>query len=310
MGQVVLQPLRTPIELLREIDASVPTMLIDAGEDDRHELREWLREEVPGFLTPYDLIVVYSEEGTVGAGEAFEEIVPVVTWDGAEGLAELAERWMAGEFVGGNGDVDNEVAGGLRWESRFGARLREAKMRHQAVAKSVADAAGRVREEMPVWKAPKAFQLGGLVSRGVEKVIESANETLTRVSVEGLEIGASDRDAVRGGRLPLRDEEYDASWCTAFLWWASPEVVSGVASELWRGVRPGGRIVWIDEVVTPPGAVAGEERRSIMDLIDIFSESMCGEFSMDWLESIDYPDDPYSRCVLLILRRLGIPGSL
>jgi ubiquinone/menaquinone biosynthesis C-methylase UbiE len=78
-----------------------------------------------------------------------------------------------------------------------------------------------------------------------------------------------------------------------------------IVGEMWRVVRPGGRLIFLEDFVSEDaGHVV-----SIQGFVGIVLEATSGRVVLEHFEALRYPADPFFRGGLLALSKVGTPQT-
>jgi ubiquinone/menaquinone biosynthesis C-methylase UbiE len=79
-------------------------------------------------------------------------------------------------------------------------------------------------------------------------------------------------------------ESKDVAWCPGMFWRNREDILTDMIRSIWRVVKPGGRIVWMDEVVDPSEGSEGR-RRSVLELLEVMQAATGGEVALEYVHS-------------------------
>ena len=105
--------------------------------------------------------------------------------------------------------------------------------------------------------------------------------------------------------LPYEDESFDMAFSVDVLHRNLTLARRVLLSEMWRVTRPGGRLIFLEELVT--GRRPGVYPMSIRKFVGLLLEATGGQVVLEHVESLRYPYDDLVRGGLLSLSRLGVP---
>jgi SAM-dependent methyltransferase len=108
--------------------------------------------------------------------------------------------------------------------------------------------------------------------------------------------------------LPYEDESFDLAFTVTVMHHNPTPAKRKLVSEMWRVVRPGGRLLFLEDFVA-----GGWTERStvypmpVTEFVELLLEATDGQVTLEHVESVKYPHDDLTRGGVLALSRLGVP---
>ncbi len=108
--------------------------------------------------------------------------------------------------------------------------------------------------------------------------------------------------------LGLGDEGFDVAFTVTVLHHNRPEVRRRLIRQMWRAVRPGGMLAFLEDVVGSRLAPRGTTYpMAIGDLVSDIIEGGRGALVLEHVEALRYPHDDFHRAALVAVAKLGVP---
>ncbi len=106
--------------------------------------------------------------------------------------------------------------------------------------------------------------------------------------------------------FPYEDGSFDLVFCVTVMHRSPAPAKQTLVSEMWRVARPGGRLLFLEDLV----ATRGPERpdvypMSVTEFEDLILDATAGRVVLEHMESLKYPDEDLHRGGLISLSRLG-----
>jgi len=196
---------------------------------------------------------------------------------------------------------------------RHGARFNKAihRVQSRALAPQLAAARGARAEDVPfdvlevgagVGRWASAFDLTKTRFFGVdvsEGMVSAARANFPEASFERL---GPDLE------VPHQDESFDLVYTVTVMHHNPTPAKKTLLSEMWRGARPGGRLIFLEDFVA---AKRSENSTvypmSVQGFVELLLEATNGQVVLEHFESVRYPHDDVTRGGLLAVTRLGVP---
>ena len=110
--------------------------------------------------------------------------------------------------------------------------------------------------------------------------------------------------------FPYEDESFDLVFSVTVMHDHPAPSKRTLLSEMWRVVRPGGQLLFLEDFVF----TRRSEKRtvypmSVTEFVDLTLEATAGQVTLEYVESLRYPDEDLHRGGLISLLRLGVPGA-
>ncbi len=134
-----------------------------------------------------------------------------------------------------------------------------------------------------------------------EGMVRAARANFPRASFEAL-----------GDELvfPCRDESFDLAFTVTVMHHNPTEAKRRLISEMWRVVRPGGRLMFLEDFV---GSGHTEKSTvypmSVLRFVDLLVEATDGRVVLEHVESLKYPHDDMYRGGLIAVTKVGVPQT-
>lgn len=106
-------------------------------------------------------------------------------------------------------------------------------------------------------------------------------------------------------RLPYDDERFDLAFCVRVLHHYPTPDKRVLLSEMWRVVRPGGRLIFLEDFVAARGS--GGHTVSVLGFVELLLEATAGQATLEHVESLRYPGEDVTRGGAIAVSRLGVP---
>ena len=289
---VVLDLFSFPFEAMTEEGRDVPLVVVPPPGLDAPFLRTVFGEALFGTLGPLDRVATADR----------------ALWE------ELRQgyRWTEGQHIGLDSPLPAEAA------AQVLARLQE-----EALGPVADKAVHRVRSGamVPQFAAARGARAGDVPFEVLEVGVESgrwAQGLGPAAGFTGLGFGEEPVEAARadlpGGRFdllgedlafPYADEGFDLAFTVSVLQDHPAPAKKDIVSEMWRVVRPGGRLIFLEDFVSgDAGHVV-----SIQGFVRIVLEATSGRVVLEHFEALRYPADPFFRGGLLALSKVGTPQT-
>lgn len=108
--------------------------------------------------------------------------------------------------------------------------------------------------------------------------------------------------------FPFEDESFDLAFTVTVLHHNPTEIKRRLLSEMWRVVRPGGRLAFLEDFV---GVRRSDDETvypmSVSAFVELLVGVSGGEATLEHFESVKYPHDDFHRGGLMVVSRLGVP---
>jgi SAM-dependent methyltransferase len=105
--------------------------------------------------------------------------------------------------------------------------------------------------------------------------------------------------------FPYAEEGFDLAFTVSVLQDHPATAKKSIVSEMWRVVRPGGRLMFLEDFVSGEA----EHVVSIQGFVGIVLEATAGRVVLEHFEALRYPADPFFRGGLLALSKVGTPQT-
>jgi ubiquinone/menaquinone biosynthesis C-methylase UbiE len=108
--------------------------------------------------------------------------------------------------------------------------------------------------------------------------------------------------------LPYSDESFDLVFGVAVMQDNPLAVRRTLLSEMWRVVRPGGRLLFMEDFVSAERTEKSSiSPMSVLEFVGLILEVTAGQVILEHVESLRYPHDDLFRGAVISLSRLGVP---
>lgn len=108
--------------------------------------------------------------------------------------------------------------------------------------------------------------------------------------------------------FPYEDESFDIVFSVTTMHRDPTPAKQTLLSEMWRVVRPGGRLLFLENFVFAKHLESPDVHLlSITGFVDLIIDAMAGQVVLEHVESLRYPEEDLRRGGLISLLRLGIP---
>jgi SAM-dependent methyltransferase len=289
---VVLDLLSFPFEAMTEEGRDLPLVVVPPPDLDAAFLRAVLGEPLFGTLGPLDRVATAD---------------PALWEELRQGY-----RWTEGQRIGLDSPLPEEAA------AQVLARLEE-----EASGPVPDKALHRVRSGAlgPQFAAARGARAGDVPFDVLEVGVGSGRWAQVfdpATGFTGLGLGEEPIEAARadfpGGRFDLLGEDlvfpyagegFDVAFTVSVLQDHPAPAKKDIVSEMWRVVRPGGRLIFLEDFVSgEAGHVV-----SIQSFVGIVLEATSGRVVLEHFEALRYPADPFFRGGLLALSKVGTPQT-
>ncbi len=105
--------------------------------------------------------------------------------------------------------------------------------------------------------------------------------------------------------FPCADESFDLAFTVSVLHDRPASAKKNIVSEMWRVVRPGGRLMFLEDFVSG----GFDHVVSIQSFVGLVLEATAGRVVLEHFEALRYPRDPHFRGGLLALSKVGTPQT-
>lgn len=111
--------------------------------------------------------------------------------------------------------------------------------------------------------------------------------------------------------LPYRDESFDLAFCVGVTHRNPAPSKRTLLSEMWRVTKPGGRLLFLEDFVTPRREREGSAVYpvSVLEFVELLLEATAWQAVLEHVESVRYPQDDFVRGGVLALSKLGVPKT-
>jgi SAM-dependent methyltransferase len=110
--------------------------------------------------------------------------------------------------------------------------------------------------------------------------------------------------------FPYDDESFDLIFSVTAMHHYSAPAKRTLLAEMWRIARPGGRLLFLEDFVfTRRSEEPTIYPMSITDFEALILDATAGQVALEYVESLQYPDEDLRRGGLISLRRLGVPRT-
>jgi len=228
-------------------------------------------------------------------------------------------RWAESQRVQTNsghpGDIARAVRISLVTEPSSNLSFNKAMHRVQAAALAARFAAARGNRETSV--ALDVLE----VDAGAGRWMSSFDPTNTRyVGIDAREdlVGAARANFPEGRfdllgsdlLFPYEDESFDLVFSVTVMHHYPAPARHTLLSEMWRVTRPGGRLLFLENFVTPRGPEGPDiYPMPVREFVDLVLSATTGQVVLEHVESLRYPGEDLRRGGLISLLRLGVPGT-
>jgi ubiquinone/menaquinone biosynthesis C-methylase UbiE len=108
-------------------------------------------------------------------------------------------------------------------------------------------------------------------------------------------------------RFPYEDESFDLVFSVTMMHNNPAPAKRTLLSEMWRVIRPGGRLLFLDTFVFPTEPVIYP--MSVTEFVDLILDATAGQVVLEHVESLRYPGEEMRRGGVISLLRLGVPTT-
>ena len=289
---VVLDPLSFPFESLTGGRRDVPLIVVLPTGFDAPFFHAVLGEALSTTIGPLDRVATADpalwEELRRGYSWTDDQLVDLDSSLPAEAAAQVLAR------------LEEEAAGRVPDKAIY-------RVREEALGPQFAAARGVRAGDVPF----DVLEVGAGSGRWASSF--DAATGFVGLGLEGEAVGDA-RAGSPGGRFDLLDEDsvfphadesFDLAFTVSFLDDHPASAKKDIVSEMWRVVRPGGRLIFLEDFVS------GEDDHvvSIQSFVGLVLEATAGRVVLEHFETLRYPRDPFFRGGLLALSKVGTPQT-
>lgn len=108
--------------------------------------------------------------------------------------------------------------------------------------------------------------------------------------------------------FPFEDESFELAFTVSVMHHNPASHKRRLLAEMWRVVRPGGRLMFLEDFVV--GGGSGESivyPTSVLKFVDLVLEVTAGQVVLEYVRSLRYPHDDFFRSGVISLSKLGVP---
>lgn len=227
----------------------------------------------------------------------------------------LRYGWSQTQRLPGGDGLESVVRAAVDELGQGAADVRWAKSAHRRRARAVRDQLDAALTVQPVTRplsvlavAPAVQRWVGLfLSRQVDvAAVESEPERLADARAGYPELAV---DALESHlRLPFPPDRFDVALCADLAHRRPAHEQRRLVSEVWRAVRPGGRIVFVEDLVA--GGERGEPWRrpmSVPELTETVLAATRRRVVTEHVDALRYPGDDLYRGGVITLTKIGVP---
>lgn len=290
---VVLDPFSFPFEAMTAEQRDLPQVVVLPPGSDAAFLRAVFGEVLFETLGPFDRVATAD-------GDLWDDLRREYRWTEGQRI-DLAGTLPAEAASQVCTRLDGEGAG-------RGAEKAVHRVRNRALAPRIAAARGVRDAEVPFdvlgvgagsfrWTArfdPATTGFAGLDT-------DRASVEAARAEFPGRPFDLPGEDLV----FPHADESFDLAFTAGFLHHHPDAEKRAIVAEMWRVVRTGGTLVFLEDFVSG----GAEHAVSIQAFVEIVVEATAGRVVMEHFEALRYPEDPFFRGGLLALDKVGTPRT-
>ncbi|MDP8978379.1 MAG: class I SAM-dependent methyltransferase [Actinomycetota bacterium] len=292
-GLVVLDALSFPFAALRPGDRDLPMVLRLPDELDAAGIEASLGPQLADLGPDDRLAAPDASWADLRRRYGWSHTQRLMGGDGLESVARAA----VDELVQG--------AGGVRWT----------KSAHRLQAGSVGDQLDAALAAQPVTRPPSGLVVAPAVQRWVG-VFLSRHVDVSAMEAEPERLGDARAgypelavDALEMHlRLPFPPDRFDLALCADLAHRRPAHEQRRLVSEVWRAVRPGGRIVLVEDLVDEGGR--DEPWRRPMSVPELTETVLAGtdrRVVTEHVEALRYPGDDLYRGGVITLTKIGVP---
>jgi SAM-dependent methyltransferase len=321
---VVLDPLSFPFEHLAQRHWDLPMAISLPADGDLHRV---LTAPVLGRLSFFDRVAM-------PPGEPWERLRRSLGWaegqradPDAEDPAQRLPRWQPDDDSMDMGEGYDSTS---YWTSR-GRRLavsapaqavcsirhdlRANKAMHRLQEGALSPVLDAARDRVPPGSRLQVVEVGCGVGRWAT-LFDPARDRYTGLDVSPAMVDAAAANFPEHSfstieenlDLGLGDEGFDVAFTVTVLHHNRPEVRRRLIRQMWRAVRPGGMLAFLEDVVgsrlSPRGTTYP---MAIGDLVSDIIEGCRGALVLEHVEALRYPHDDFHRAALVAVAKLGVP---
>jgi len=195
--------------------------------------------------------------------------------------------------------------------------LRANKEIHRVQARALRGQLAAVQRAQPSTRGLRVLEIGtgvgrwaGLLASGQAGFVGAdVSEEMVRVAEANFPDYVFSKAPADLG-LSFPEEGFDLAFTVTVLQYNPPEVRSRLIAEMWRLVRPGGSLMFLEDFVAARAVRdAAEYSMSVQDFPELILEATGGAVVLEHVEALRYPRDDFHRSGLITLTKLGVPRS-
>ncbi len=116
------------------------------------------------------------------------------------------------------------------------------------------------------------------------------------------------REAARSLELPFEEESFDMAFTATVLHHNPPRARAKLLREMWRVVRPGGQLIFLEDFVAARGRPGGTTfPMAVSEFIEEVLDSTAGGVVLQHVEALRYKHDDFHRSGVVALSKVGVP---
>lgn len=322
---VILDPLSFPFESLRETDWDCPLVVCLPSTLGAQELAEALGKVLLERLTFFDRVVTDLPEAWEAVSHSYGlatsqrlELDPGAVVDVLEEALRLHEAGLEAQTSLDGAAHDGVSRRGAALAPEGAAASRSDKATHRVQARALRAQLTAAKRVQPATRGMRVLMVGAAVGEWAsllgqeeaelvgadvdEALVGAMRETFPRLSLSQLEADL---------RLPSAAERFDLAFSTSSLRHLGPEDRERLLAQLWQAVRPGGRLVFLEEFVATRGERhAGVHPLSIRDFTELLLDASNGGVVLEHLEALRSRHDEVHRAGVVTVSKVGVAQSL
>lgn len=199
----------------------------------------------------------------------------------------------------------------------LGHDLRGNKAIHRVQARALRGQLAAVHRAQPSTRGLRVLEIGTGVGRWAGLLApKQADFVGVDVSEEMVRLAEANFPHFDFSKVPadlgrsLPQEGFDLAFTVTALQYNAPEVRSQLIAEMWRVVRPGGFLMFLEDFVAAPAVRdAAAYSMSARDFPELVLEATGGGVVLEHVEALRYRQDDFHRSGLIRLTKLGVPRS-